>query len=392
MPKKGENIYKRKDGRWEGRYIKYNQPFSKSKYGYVYAKSYKEVKEKLNVMKAIHINKGETSKSGTITYDQVLSDWLKTEKIHVKESTYSRYRHLIEHHIRNRLGGYPINKLTTKLLGDYIENLLTSGRLDGKGGLDNKTVADILVIIKSSIKFGCDNGIPSFCNLDKLSVKKKEKKIRVLSLSEQEKLLNILLTDPDLYKLGVLISLYTGIRLGELCALRWENVCLSTRTLRIQYTMQRIQNYDDNNVNKTKIIITEPKSASSIRDIPIPECLMEFLKKYSNHPKAFVLTGDHFSFIEPRTMQNRFKKYLRMSGIDDVNYHVLRHTFATRCVEAGFEIKSLSEILGHSNVNITLNRYVHSSFELKSENMNKLTFPEKAVKNSVNKSLQGLVD
>lgn len=125
--------------------------------------------------------------------------------------------------------------------------------------------------------------------------------------------------------------------------------------------------------HKTKIVITEPKSKCSVRDIPLPPFLVDMARQFSAPPQAFVLTGDINRFVEPRTMQNRFKTYVETSGIGNANFHALRHTFATRCVEVGFEIKSLSEILGHANVNITLNRYVHSSFELKCSNMNKLT-------------------
>ena len=139
--------------------------------------------------------------------------------------------------------------------------------------------------------------------------------------------------------------------------------------------MQRIQAIDGAALTKTKIIITEPKSKCSVRNIPLPSFLVEIANGFMADPQAFILSGEVNHYIEPRTMQNHFKSYVAESGIQNVNFHALRHTFATRCVELGFEIKSLSEILGHANVNITLNRYVHSSFELKHSNMNKLTLP-----------------
>ena len=149
---------------------------------------------------------------------------------------------------------------------------------------------------------------------------------------------------------------------------------ISNSMLKIRKTMQRIKDTNIGAAKKTKIVITEPKSECSIRDIPLPSFMNEIARQFEGVPKAFVLTGDRNKFVEPRTMQNRFKVYVKESGIKDANYHALRHTFATRCIEVGFEIKSLSEVLGHSNVNITLNRYVHSSFELKCSNMNKLAF------------------
>ena len=196
--------------------------------------------------------------------------------------------------------------------------------------------------------------------------------MRVLTHDEQSSLIRTVLNDMDLYKFGVLLSLYTGIRIGELCALKWEDMCLSDSVLKIRRTMQRIQESDGNTIRKTKIIITVPKSKCSVRLIPLPSFISDIAQQFSNSPQAFILTGDSERFVEPRTMQNHFKSLVAESGIERANFHVLRHTFATRCVEVGFEIKSLSEILGHSNVNITLNRYVHSSFELKSSNMNKL--------------------
>ena len=125
---------------------------------------------------------------------------------------------------------------------------------------------------------------------------------------------------------------------------------------------------------KTKLIITEPKTKSSIRRIPLQNYIVDILSPFQASADAFFLTGKTDKYIEPRTMQNHFKRYLKDCHMKDINFHALRHTFATRCIELGFEVKSLSEILGHSSVNITLNRYVHSSFELKKQNMNKLLF------------------
>lgn len=284
-----------------------------------------------------------------------------------------RYKQLTEKHIAPNLGKYQLCKISTQLVERYVNDKLKNGRLDGKGGLSPKTVTDIITIIKSSIGYASYSGFPTNCNLSKLSVKKKDKEMRVLSTQEQKHLTCTLLSETDLSKLGILLSLYTGIRIGELCALRWENLSVENKILRVRETMQRIQSPETTEKAKTKIVITEPKSKCSIRDIPLPDFLLDIVRNFQGSPKAFVLTGERNRYIEPRTMQSRFQRYVIESGIKQANYHSLRHTFATRCVEVGFEIKSLSEILGHANVNITLNRYVHSSFDLKSNNMNKLT-------------------
>lgn len=374
MSKKGENIYKRKDGRWEGRYIRLYDENGKAKYGYVYGKNYSDVKQRLLEKKAYSGSQADMASKCSVLYSEVLDAWLQSTRINIKESTYARYSHLIDTHIRSQLGKYQISKISTQLIEGFIENLLSCGRVDNNGGLSAKTVTDILTIVKSTIDYARYNNLVVSCNLSKLTIKKKDKEMRVLCQSEQDALIRVLIADMDLYKFGVLLSLYTGIRIGELCALQWEDLSITNSTLKVRKTMQRIQETNIGASSKTKIIITEPKSDCSIRDIPLPSFLVEIARQFRDHPKAYILSGERGKYIEPRTMQNRFKTYVKESGISDANFHSLRHTFATRCVEVGFELKSLSEVLGHSNVNITLNRYVHSSFELKYSNMNKLAF------------------
>lgn len=177
----------------------------------------------------------------------------------------------------------------------------------------------------------------------------------------------------DECKFGVLLALLTGIRIGEICALRWENISLKDNTIKISSTMQRLKDIDLSRTSKTKIVIASPKSSTSTRTIPLSNYAAELCAKMKpSNSTAFILTGT-CNYMEPRTLQYRMSKYTRICGLEGVHFHTLRHTFATRCVEVGFEIKSLSEILGHSNTTITLDRYVHSSMELKRDNMNKLS-------------------
>ena len=291
----------------------------------------------------------------------------------VKESTYVRYQNIIKNHIIPELGKYPINKISTALIESFISDKLTGGRLDGKGGLSAKTMSDILVIIKESFKYAQGSGVFTICCFDRIAFKKSSHEMRVLSVSEQKRLIDVLFNDIDKYKLGVFICLYTGIRIGELCALQWKNLSFSEKTLKVERTMQRLQCEDPNALYKTRIIVTEPKSNAALRTIPLPDFLLETIMPFVGSPNTYILSGECKSVIEPRTMQNRFKGYLDEGKIEDANFHSLRHTFATRCVEAGFDVKTLSEILGHSSVKITLDRYVHSSMELKRNNMEKLS-------------------
>lgn len=180
--------------------------------------------------------------------------------------------------------------------------------------------------------------------------------MRVLNREEEERLRSTLLFDTDFSKLGVLLCLYTGIRIGEVCALKWGNFNFEAGTLSIYETLQRIQNVDDGSKHKTKIVVTTPKSQNSVRIIPLPDSLINILSRFKLSPRAYILTGCDDKFMEPRVLQYKFKKYAIESGVRNINYHALRHTFATRCIELGFDVKTLSEILGHANVNVTLNR------------------------------------
>ncbi len=372
MPKKGENIYKRKDGRWEGRYIRYYDTNQKAKFGYVYGKTYSEVKSIL-AQKKVEVKHNPIITNQTpIIYSDVLDTWLSTTKIRVKESTYAHYSYIIRTHIKPYLGDYQLSRLSTQVIERFVDHLLSNGRLDGNGGLSPKTATDIFAVVKASIEYAQYQNLTVICNFNKLTIKKKDKEMRVLTQNEQKSLVGTLTTEMDLYKFGVLLSLYTGIRIGELCALQWADFDLSASVLKIRKTMQRIQDLGATSGAKTKIVITEPKSKCSIREIPLTPFIAEMALLFQTSPDAFILSGVVHRYVEPRTMQNRFQSYLLDAGVAKANFHTLRHSFATRCIEASFELRSLSEILGHKNVNLTLNRYVHSSMALKQANMNKL--------------------
>jgi len=309
-------------------------------------------------------NATEQNSAGSLgaTFENIVTGWLNSARLRVKESTHARYRNLTEKHIIPPLGKLLLDDLTTEVLEQYAITLLDNGRSDGNGGLSPKSVGDIMTVIKNVFKFA---KLDSQIDWLRLRLKKTKPDIRVLTRLEQERLNSVLLDSTDRMKLGILLSLYTGIRIGELCALRGENIDLVEQTLRVQSTMQRIQVASGG----TKITITPPKSDHSIRTIPLPDMLMETIKFLAVNPSAYLLTGETNRFIEPRVVQYHFKRLIKEAGIADANFHSTRHSFATRCVELGCEIKSLSETLGHSVVTITLELYVHSSFELKRNNM-----------------------
>jgi integrase len=369
MPRAGANVYKRKDGRWEGRYIKGYGVKGRAVYGYVYARTCTEVKAKLSKARA------EISGSNchNMTFGDLSSLWLTAARLRVKASTYASYINILYRHILPVLGEYRLDKLTRGVLDNFASLKLTSGRTDGKGGLSPKSVRDMLCLVKSIISYGESEKLIARDSVTVTYPKDDAKEMRVLSRAEQDSLEKVLACNTDLYKFGVMLCLYTGIRIGEVCALRWENISLNNGVISIRNTVQRIKSANGVNRCKTEIIVDTPKSKRSVRDIPFPCFLNESFERFlANSRSAYLLTGKEESVTEPRTLQNKFKSYLKASGLDGVNFHALRHTFATRCIEAGFDVKSLSEILGHSNVNITLNRYVHSSLDQKRAQMKHL--------------------
>jgi Site-specific recombinase XerD len=365
MPKRGINIYKRKDGRWEARYIK-EYINNKAKYGYIYGKTYSITKEKLlNVKNQKEENiLHENNKKSFYT---ISTEWLNSSKIKVKQSTYVKYHTIIEKYIKDYIGNILIDNITSKTITDYTESLT-------EFNLSNSTIRDILCIISMILKYYrivYDKPMNIIVNYPKCT----KKDIDILAENEIKSLEKYLINNINLKKLGLILTLYTGLRVGEICALKWEDINLNIGYITVRRTMQRLKNLNsdgNNKTTKTMIIEDTPKSKTSVRDIPLPDFLIDILKIFKcENPDYYLLTGN-YSHIEPRVYQNYFKKCLKNCDIEDINFHALRHTFATRCNNKNFDTKSLSEILGHSSVKITLDIYTHPSFEHKKKNMNKL--------------------
>lgn len=369
MSKKGENIYKRKDNRWEARYIRGYRQDGTPRYGYCYAKTYRDVRQKVVQAKAdLLAGKTQVSMRSSRRFGAYCDEWLQINRSRIKESTYVKYRGVLEKHIKPRLGGCLVQALSTVVVEQFSHELLC------EEALSPKTVKDILTVLHGVIKYTAKQFPEMVITPEIVYPKVPKNEMRVLSQSEQTRFMQYLLQDMDECKFGVLLALLTGLRIGEICALRWKDVSLSAKTLSVKTTMQRLQDLDSDGTNKTKIVISEPKSNTSARVIPLTDYAVKLCKcRFCENSAAFVLTGEADRYIEPRLMQYRLERYSGECGLVGVHFHTLRHTFATRCVEVDFEIKSLSEILGHSSPRITLERYVHSSMALKRDNMNKLT-------------------
>lgn len=375
MPRKGENIYKRKDGRWEGRYIKGRSETDKALYGYVYGKTYKEAKAKrekaLNLLGQERVMENKKSVCRNPLFDDLANEWLHTVAPQVKLSTYNKYKNLIHSYLIPELGGTEFPKLTVADLRNCCNHLLSEGG-ESQNGLSQKTVSDILSLIRRILLYANSNGYQTLCSGREFSIRQESKEMSILERTEQKALCTYLLAHPSERNIAIIFCLFTGLRIGELCALKWDDISLSNGTAYIHQIIQRVQ-IEDNPDKKTEVVITTPKSKCSIRTIPLPDNIISLLQNANINHHGYLATGEENRYLEPRTMQNYFKKVLKCASIRPVNFHALRHTFATRCVEVGFDIKSLSEILGHASVAITMNRYVHPSFELKKKNMQRLS-------------------
>lgn len=373
MSKRGENIYKRKDGRWEGRYVK-DHINGKIKYGYVFAKTYNEVKSKL-VSAQIAKNDRSTHFVKNLNmendrFDVIAEEWFNSKKPQWKQSSIVKYTNILNLYLLPSFSNRIITLIKRDEVLTFSSCLMIDGGANGEG-LSPKTVTSIISVMKNIFEYAEQVKGYLVANIKGITIKQTQKPMRILSYAEQLKLSQYLCQNITPCNLGILLCLYTGLRVGEICALKWEDISFEEQYLYVHKTMQRLQTNDS--TNKTAINISTPKSDCSIRKVPIPNDIFYILKNNRQQDNSYILTGSSAEFIEPRTMQNRFKAVLKNCNIDDANFHALRHTFATRCVELGFDIKSLSEILGHASVNITLNRYVHPSMELKQQNMNKLS-------------------
>lgn len=308
-------------------------------------------------------------------FQYFLFQWIDFIKPQIKESSYNKYFNLISKHVIPHLGHLLLEQITTERLQNYLLLLLNGSH---NTPLSPKTVRDILSIIKRTLLLAQNRGCLVRCNFSGLLPRVQSPQLNILNMKEFQILANKLYDPQKESEIGIMLALFTGVRIGELCALRWGNIHLNEGILDINSTLQRIQDKSDIAATSTKIIISTPKSISSIRKIPLPDFLVSYLEKYKKQDNSYILTGRSDKYMEPRTLENHFKSLLKILNLRIVCFHTLRHTFATRCVEAEFDLKTLSNILGHSNVNITLNRYVHPSEKFKKQNMEKLVtlFPD----------------
>ena len=355
MSRRGNNIYHRADGRWEGRYYCKGS----KKYKSVYGKSYTEAKEKLDKLRSEVL---VPSARCVLLVADILKMWLEARRPSIKESSSAGYRHKLEKQLIPYFGALKYCKLDLTSINTFISDKLAAG-------LSAKYISDMVIMIKSAAKWAeiTYNYADRVRNAE--LPKKKARETTVFSPSEQKKLLNTITQEHSNTACGVMLTMFTGMRIGETCALKWADIDFEQKVLHVTKTVQRIYSYGTE--SKTTVKVTSPKSATSIRDIPLPDFLLNMLKEYRGNDSEYILSWTEH-FVEPRCFTNRYKALLKKADVPSLKYHALRHTFATNALQQNFDVKTLSELLGHSNANVTMSVYVNSSMERKSACMNRL--------------------
>ena len=358
MSRRGDHIRKRKDGRWEGRYQNGYTAQGNVKYRSVYAPTYTECKQKLLLAK-------ETEQSPTnpilTSFSEIMVQWLERQQTRVKGATNAKYRYVVMSHLIPSLGSLSSSQINAQTLQAFLDQKLCCGGLKGQSALSPSYVKTMAIVLESIVDYGVQEGVlsPLKNPLCKPTVPKKEP--RVLSEAEEKCLFRELSANPDEVAIGIFLALYMGMRLGEVCALRWADVDFENNILFVRHTVARVPS--ENSRQKTHQIIDAPKTASSYRKLPLLTTLKPLLLSIYHRRRSEFVVSDGQGFVSTRTFDYRYRKRLQKIGLFSVNFHALRHTFATRCAQTGMDAKTLSCLLGHSTVTTTLNVYVHPSLE-----------------------------
>lgn len=305
-------------------------------------------------------------------FKTLVNEWLKTKRPMITASTHANFVLIAENHLIPYFGKRKIGTITESDIQKYILYLYEAGRLDKTGGLTVKTIRDIILVFRLSMEYAYKEKSIPLLNWDLIEYPKENASSKVVSLSreEEQELIQCIYMQMNRKTAGILTALFTGLRIGELCGLQMKDISLSDNTISVNRTVQRIY---DKHSGKTYIHVGLPKTKSSIRTIPIPSLLANIIKRfYTDNPNHYFLTGKTKP-TEPRTYRQFFERFLKKHNLKKVKFHEIRHTFAVRAIEIpDFDVKSLSEILGHKNVSFTLNVYGSANLQQKIKCMNLL--------------------
>ena len=290
-------------------------------------------------------------------FQEIIRLWREDKKQYVKTSTISAYTLLIENHILPAFG--KADRIYEADVQEFVFEKLNSG-------LSQKSIKDILIVLKMILKFGVKNGYFEYTQIDiKFPTQRERQEIEVLSRSNHRKVISHIQENFTFRNLGIYICLCAGMRIGEICALKWEDIDTENGIISVKKTIQRVYMIEGEE-RYTELILDSPKTKNSIRDIPMTRDLLKLLKPLKRivNNNYFVLTNEAKP-TEPRTYRNYYKQFMQEIGVPILKFHGLRHSFATRCIESKCDYKTVSVILGHSNISTTLNLYVHPNMEQK---------------------------
>lgn len=298
------------------------------------------------------------------TFNELTEMWLKT-KTAIKTQSVFNYQNMISNYINKDLGHIKISDLKK----EDIENLFKNFK---KKGMAISTQIKLMYIIKATINYAYDNGyINKYLNLKEIKFKNRKVPIFILSKEQQMTLERKLTTNLNIRKICLLLCLYTGLRLGEISGLKWSDIDFNNNCLTVKRTIERIKNSNINAIKKTILIASSPKSNTSNRTVPIPDFLIQYLLKFKGDDKNYLLSKSE-KMYDPRLFQRFYHRLLNSCGISKNKFHTTRHTFSTRAIESKMDVKTLSELLGHASIEITLKLYVHPSYELKKSSIENL--------------------
>ncbi|MDR1530576.1 MAG: site-specific integrase [Clostridiales bacterium] len=346
MENKKKGIYRRGDGRYEARFAAGNKGDGSKRYRSVYGKTQAEAGEK---MRAALKDMESVRPVRPKTVSETLRAYMKARENSSKLSTQATYRGYLEQHIEPLLGTVRCDRLTLQHAQGFVDALLDRGLSVG-------AARSIFSFMKTGLEYACPQEA-----LDVVFPKYRKADVKFLSAQEQQLLETAARESGADDYVSTLLCLYTALRIGEMCGLKWEDVDFETGMLYIRRTVQRIRvAKPEPGAPRTQLVFLAPKTESSVRSIPLPSALVSLLRKHRSEARSMFIVSCNGDPLEPRTLQNRFKKLLAKAGIRDVNFHAMRHTFVVRALENEVDIKTISEVMGHASPVVTMKRYAHS--------------------------------
>ena len=353
--RRGENIYWRQDKRWEGRYPKGKKANGKTKYGSVYGKTLREVREKLYPLKVkyqlIQKEQGESA----ISLREWGYLWLLEVKSTIKQSTYANYEHKLVHYVLSEIGDYGLNELEEQAAGELLDSLK-------KRGLKPSTIHVIFRITNQCINFAIRKKMMKENPFKLIQLPKVVKKRnQALTRQEQKRLETAAANEKNGKGLPVLLALYAGLRIGEIAALTWKDIDFENNLIHVHSTFQRV--FSVIGGKKTELVYTSSKTASSIRSIPMSKVLKQVLLCQRKKSAGDFVVSKREQPLEPRLLTYHFHRIRKKAKLATTHFHQLRHTFATRCLESKGDIMSVSALMGHGSTQMTLDTYASSLME-----------------------------